>query len=123
MTGRGVDDNSVVTFRYGDGAIGVAETGFVSPGYSPFTIELQWNGACLFYGYSGDGFQLWEDGQAHPLDATGQDGPTPFAQWVDHTATGTLDEANLSAARNLTDLVTRANESAAAGCSVTRPAE
>ena len=124
MTGRGVDDNSVVTFRYADGAIGVAETGFVAPGYSPFTIELVWNGASLFYGYTGDAFQLWEDGgRMRELEAGEPDGPTPFEQWVEHTATGTLDEANLSAARNLTDLVTRANESAATGRSVTRPAK
>jgi 1,5-anhydro-D-fructose reductase (1,5-anhydro-D-mannitol-forming) len=124
MTGRGVDDNSVVTFRYADGAIGVAETGFVSPGYSPFTIELQWNGASLFYGHSGDKFQLWEDGRpVRELEAADQDGPTPLEQWVDQIATGGLDEANLRAGRNLTDLVTRANESAATGRAVTRPAE
>ena len=97
MTGRGVDDNSVVTFRYDDGAIGVAETGFVSPGHSPFTIELHWNRASLFYGYSGDGFQLWEDGErlGEP-EPTDQDGPTPFEQFVEHAASGSLDEANLT---------------------------
>jgi predicted dehydrogenase len=121
MTGRGVDDNSVVTFRYDDGAIGVAETGFVTPGYSPFTIELHWNGASLFYGYSGDGFQLWEDGRLSDRALTDRDGPTPFDQFVGHAAAGTLDEANLSAARNLTELVTLANQSAATGCAVARP--
>lgn len=123
MTGRGVDDNSVVTFGYGNGAIGVAETGFVTPGYSPFTIELHWNGASLFYGYSGDSFQLWEDGQPADLEAAEQDGPTPFELWVGHTAAGTVDEANLSAARNLTELVTTANASAATGTAVSRPHE
>ncbi|MEY9862344.1 1,5-anhydro-D-fructose reductase (1,5-anhydro-D-mannitol-forming) [Catenulispora sp. GAS73] len=123
MTGRGVDDNSVVTFGYGNGAIGVAETGFVTPGYSPFTIELHWNGASLFYGYSGDSFQLWEDGRPADLEAAEQDGPTPFELWVGHTAAGTLDEANLSAARNLTELVTMANASAATGTAVSRPHE
>ena len=121
MTGRGVDDNSVVTFRYDDGAIAVAETGFVTPGYSPFTIELHWNGASLFYGYSGEGFQLYEDGRLSDEELVDQDGPTAFEQFVEHTATGTLDEANLSAARNLTELVSMANESAATGCSVSRP--
>jgi predicted dehydrogenase len=123
MTGRGVDDNSVVTFRYADGAIGVAETGFVSPGYSPFTIELQWNGASLFYGYSGDGFQLWEDGRMRELEVTDKDGPTPFEQWVGHAASGAVDEANLSAGRNLTELVVRANESAETGQAVVGRAE
>jgi 1,5-anhydro-D-fructose reductase (1,5-anhydro-D-mannitol-forming) len=120
MTGRGVDDNSVVTFRYGDGAIAVAETGFVTPGYSPFTIELHWNGASLFYGYSGDGFQLYEDGRLSDEELVDQDGPTAFEQFVEHTAAGTLDEANLSSARNLTELVGMANESAATGSSVSR---
>lgn len=121
MTGRGVDDNSVVTFRYADGAVAVAETGFVTPGYSPFTIELHWNGAILFYGYSGDGFQLYEDGRLSDRELVDQDGPTAFEQFVGHAATGTLDEANLRAARNLTELVTMANQSAATGCSVSRP--
>jgi 1,5-anhydro-D-fructose reductase (1,5-anhydro-D-mannitol-forming) len=121
MTGRGVDDNSVVTFRYDNGAIAVAETGFVSPGYSPFTIELHWNGASLFYGYSGEGFQLYEDGRLSDEELVDQDGPTAFEQFVEQTATGTLDEANLIAARNLTELVSMANESAATGCSVSRP--
>jgi predicted dehydrogenase len=121
MSGRGVDDNSVVTFQYEDGAIGVAETGFVAAGYSPFTIELQWNGATLFYGYSGEEFLLWQEGRSRVLEPADQDGPTPFEQWVEHAATGTLDEANLIAARNLTELVAMANESAATGCSVSRP--
>lgn len=120
MTGRGVDDNSVVAFRYGDGAIGVAETGFVTPGYSPFTIELHWNGASLFYGYSEDGFQLWENGRLVDRELTDRDGPTPFARFVSNTATGSLDEANLTAARNLTELVSMANQSAATGRSVER---
>jgi predicted dehydrogenase len=121
MTGRGVDDNSVVTFRYDNGAVAVAETGFVTPGYSPFTIELHWNGASLFYGYSGDGFQLYEDGRLSEEELADQDGPTTFEQFVEHAATGTLDEANLSTARNLTELVSLANESAATGRSVSRP--
>jgi 1,5-anhydro-D-fructose reductase (1,5-anhydro-D-mannitol-forming) len=121
MSGRGVDDNSVVTFQYDDGAIGVAETGFVAAGHSPFTIELQWNGATLFYGYSGEEFLLWQEGRSRVLETADQDGPTPFEQWVEHAAAGTLDEANLTAARTLTELVTMANESAATGCSVSRP--
>ncbi|MEZ0106113.1 hypothetical protein ABH920_000094 [Catenulispora sp. EB89] len=83
-----------------DGAIGVAGTGFVTPGRSPFTIELHWNGA-----------------------AAEQDGPTPFEVWIGHTAAGTVDEANLSAARNLTELVTMANQSAATGTAVPRSHE
>ncbi|NUR26727.1 MAG: Gfo/Idh/MocA family oxidoreductase [Catenulispora sp.] len=118
MTGRGVDDNAVVTFRYADGAIGVAETGFVSPGHSPFTIELHWNRASLFYGYCDGGLQLWEDGRPREVELPDEDGPTPFEQWVRSSATGTLDEDNLSAARSLTDLVSLANESAATGRAV-----
>src|SRR5699024_2706858 len=40
MTGRGVEDNAVVTVTGADGAIGVIETGFVTPA-SPFSIEVQ----------------------------------------------------------------------------------
>jgi 1,5-anhydro-D-fructose reductase (1,5-anhydro-D-mannitol-forming) len=39
VTGRGADDNAVVTWRYPNGAVGVVETGFVSR-FAPFSIEL-----------------------------------------------------------------------------------
>lgn len=35
VTGRAVEDNAVVLFRYASGAIGIAETGFVSPASPP----------------------------------------------------------------------------------------
>jgi 1,5-anhydro-D-fructose reductase (1,5-anhydro-D-mannitol-forming) len=121
MTGRGVDDNSVVTFRYENGAVGVAESGFVTPGHSPFTIELHWNQASLYYGHLGDVFELWEDGQRRLLEPSEAAAPTPLEQWVEHIRRGTTDRDNIIAARNLTDLVVLANESAATGRQVTGP--
>lgn len=115
MTRRGVDDNSVVTFGYDDGAIGVAEAGFVTPGHSPFTIELHWNRASLFYGHSDDALILWEDGRPRRVEIDEDGYPTPFEQWVGHIVDGTTDLENITAARNLTDLVVMANESAATG--------
>src|SRR5699024_4542247 len=48
MTGRGVEDNATVTVTTPDGAIGVIETGFVSP-FSPFSIEIHGTeGSVLF---------------------------------------------------------------------------
>lgn len=121
MTGRGVDDNSVVTFGYENGAVGVAESGFVTPGYSPFTIELHWNLASLFYGHAGENLMLWEDGRPREVELADADGPAPLEQWVDHIKNGTTDRDNINAARSLTDLIALANESAATARHVAGP--
>ncbi len=39
VTGRGVEDNAVSVMQFENGAIGVSETGFVSPS-DPFTLEI-----------------------------------------------------------------------------------
>ena len=48
VTGRGADDNAVVTWRYPSGGVAVVETGFVSR-FAPFSIELHGTeGSVLF---------------------------------------------------------------------------
>lgn len=121
MSGRGVDDNSVVTFRYGNGALGVAESGFVTPGHSPFTIELHWNRASLFYGHAGENLMLWQDGYPREIEIADEDGPTPLEQWTGHIRNGTSDRGSIDAARRLTDLIVLANESAASARHVAGP--
>ena len=109
MTGRGVEDNATVTVTTPDGAIGVIETGFVSP-VSPFSIEIHGTeGSVLFSEGSalrlgtGDG---WEE---IPVPA---DAPAPFAQWVEAIQSGGRTEENLQRARALTELVVAANSAA-----------
>jgi 1,5-anhydro-D-fructose reductase (1,5-anhydro-D-mannitol-forming) len=48
VTGRGTDDNAVVTWQYPSGGVAVVETGFVSR-FAPFSIELHGTeGSVLF---------------------------------------------------------------------------
>jgi 1,5-anhydro-D-fructose reductase (1,5-anhydro-D-mannitol-forming) len=110
-TGRQVDDNAVVAFGYGDGSIGVAESGFVTS-QSPFTIELHWPQASVFYGFAGeDQLDLRSDGHSEQVGIPAG-GPTPFEQWLTHIANGTKATDNVESARRLTDLVERANDAA-----------
>ncbi|GAA1726097.1 Gfo/Idh/MocA family oxidoreductase [Brachybacterium phenoliresistens] len=114
MTGRGVEDNAVVTVTSADGAIGVVETGFVTPA-SPFTIEVLGTEGSLIYGFeedeqgavmrvnAGDGFQRVDV----PADA-----PAPFDLWVEAIRTGEPTTENLRRARALTALVVAANDRA-----------
>ena len=49
VTGQPVEDNAVALLHYPNGAIGVAEAGFVNP-HSPFTIEVHGTQGSLLYG-------------------------------------------------------------------------
>ena len=112
MTGRGVEDNAVVTITTPDGAIGVIETGFVTP-VSPFSIEVQ----------GMDGTFLFDDAEKRVRLGTADgweelplpdDAPAPFSQWVEAIRTGTPTIENLARARALTALTVAANDAAAA---------
>ena len=112
MTGRGVEDNASVTITTPDGAIGVIETGFVTP-MSPFSIEVQGTEGTLLFDDAEQRMRLgtadgWED---LPIPA---DAPAPFDQWVEAIRTGVRTEENLSRARALTALTVAANAAATA---------
>ena len=112
MTGRGVEDNASVTITTPDGAIGVIETGFVTPA-SPFSIEVQGTEGALLFDDAEQRMRLgtadgWED---LPIPA---DAPAPFDQWVEAIRTGVRTEENLSRARALTALTVAANAAATA---------
>ena len=112
MTGRGVEDNASVTITTPDGAIGVIETGFVTP-MSPFSIEVQGTEGALLFDDAEQRMRLgtadgWED---LPIPA---DAPAPFDQWVEAIRTGVRTEENLSRARALTALTVAANATATA---------
>lgn len=115
QTGRGVEDNSSVTVATPDGAIGVIETGFVTPA-SPFTIEIHGTEGSVLYGFETDA-----EGSAVLRLGTGEgwtqvdvpaDDPLPFAQWAESIRAGETLEENLSRARSLTALVAAANDDA-----------
>ncbi|MFC7878635.1 Gfo/Idh/MocA family protein [Isoptericola sp. NPDC057391] len=115
QTGRGVEDNASVTVATPDGAVGVIETGFVTPA-SPFTIEVHGTEGSVLYGFETD-----EEGTAVMRVVTREgssrvalpaDQPTLFAQWVDSIHAGAALEDTLPRARSLTALVEAANAAA-----------
>nr|WP_245349467.1 Gfo/Idh/MocA family oxidoreductase [Brachybacterium fresconis] len=113
MTGRGVEDNAVVTVTSPDGAIGVVETGFVTPA-SPFSIEVQGTSGTLTYGLGADGGMLLDTGDGAVALDIPADAPNPFALWVQAIRSGEETTENLERARALTALVVAANTAAAA---------
>lgn len=117
VTGRGVEDNAVVTMTYPNGAIGVAETSFVtSPG--AFAFELRGTEGALLFGYGGErmlvkGAQFETDDWSEVMIPS--IGTDPFDRWVEHVHTGTRDTENERAAVELTRIVVAANEAARTG--------
>lgn len=115
QTGRGVEDNASVTVATPDGAIGVVETGFVTPA-SPFTIEVHGTEGSVLYGFEPD-----DEGKAVMRLTTAEgssrvdlpaDQPILFAQWADSIRAGAALEDTLPRARSLTALVDAANAAA-----------
>src|SRR5690625_7601036 len=100
MTGRGVEDNAVVTVTSTDGAIGVIETGFVTP-TSPLSIEIQGTTGSLQYGLCAGGGMSVDVGN-RPLAAEAPaHAANPFPQWVAPIRSGAATTATLERARAL----------------------
>ena len=117
FTGRQVEDQAVVTLGYDGGAIGVAETGFLSR--DPFSIEIHGTQASLAYESTENvvrvrdaGSDAWQSLGVPPDDVD------PFAQWVTHIRDGTRADDNLARAVELSRLVSAANASAATSTAV-----
>lgn len=112
MTGRGVEDNAVVTVTGADGAIGVIETGFVTP-TSPFSIEVQGTEGSFQHGLGADGGTSVDTGEGPVALDVPADAENPFAQWVEAIRSGEDTTENLERAQALTALVASANSAAA----------
>lgn len=141
VTGRAVDDNAVVTMRYANGAIGVAETAYVAQ-YAPFSIEVHGTRGSILYSETGIGERIARrragitagagdggpDGKLH-IRCDGIVGaergwlvqelpaapPPAFDQWVAHIQQGTRDTENIAIGLDLTAIVEAATRSAAEG--------
>jgi 1,5-anhydro-D-fructose reductase (1,5-anhydro-D-mannitol-forming) len=111
MTGRGVEDNAVVTVTSPDGAIGVIETGFVTPN-SPFSIEVQGTTGSLQFGLGADGAFTVNSGDGPQTLEVPADAENPFAQWVESIRSGEETTENLERAQALTSVVVAANAAA-----------
>jgi predicted dehydrogenase len=120
ITNRGVEDNAVVTVSYDSGAIGVAETSFVTiPG--AFAFELRGTEGSILFGFGGERMlakgdhfdpESWTELQLAPA------GKDPFERWVDSVRSGIPDTENQDAAVELTRLVVAANDAARTGATV-----
>lgn len=113
-TGRAVEDHAVATLRYANGALGVAETGFVSAG--PFTaLEVNGTEGNLLLSPHDGVLRLRRRGEAWRELPVPPDGPTPFAAWAAMLPARGHDPANLAAALDLSSLAEAAYRSAAEG--------
>ena len=113
VTARDVEDNAVVTVTYDDGAIGVIESGVVSP--DPFLIEIGGTTGWLSYSELDDHLVLSRKGGDTESIPVPDDLPSAFEQWVDNIRTGTRADDNLARAVELTRLVVAANHAAETG--------
>ncbi|MDO5661301.1 MAG: Gfo/Idh/MocA family oxidoreductase [Brachybacterium sp.] len=111
LTGRGVEDNAVVTVTSPDGAIGSIETGFVTPA-SPFSIEIHGTAGSLQYGLGPDAAMLLDSGSGWAAVDAPADDPILVDTWIDHIRAGTPDVDTPARAIALTALVEQANRAA-----------
>lgn len=119
VTGRAVEDNAVVTARYPNGALGVAEASFVTtPG--AFAFEVRGTAATLLYGFGfdrllGKGAGFGDGWTPVPPEQTAR---TPFDLWLAAIRGEADPHDNQQAAIELTRLVVVANTAAATGSAV-----
>jgi predicted dehydrogenase len=118
VTGREVEDNAVAVLRYPNGAIGLAEAGFVNR-HSPFSIEVHGMEGSLLYG-TPDARLMIRSAKAGRSDAWSElplpdPLPGPFDQWVSHIERGTTATENIALALDLTTLMDAANRAARTG--------
>lgn len=143
VTGRAVDDNAVLTLRYPNGAIGVAETAYVAQ-YAPFSIEVHGTRGSVLYPETDIGEMIARFRSGAPSGAasagSGPDGrlhirsdnvpgaerqwlvrdvpvapPLAFDQWVSHIQRGTRATENIAIGLDLSAIVEAATRSAASG--------
>lgn len=117
VTGRDTDDNAVAVFGYRNGAIGIAETGFVS-GARNSGFEVNGTEASAVYEFGADHLMLKGPGGAIERIELLEEGPNAFALWVDAVQTGRSTEDNVVLALELSALSEAASRSAASGCTV-----
>lgn len=115
VTGRGVDDNAAAIFRYRNGAIGIAETSFVSGAPGSAMVVTGTKGSVRYM--DGAGHIELRDPEPARIPIAGP-APAPFPRWVEAVRTGTPMDDNLRLALELSALTEAAARSAAAGRAV-----
>jgi predicted dehydrogenase len=113
VTGKEVEDNAITVFKYANGALGIAEAGFVNS-HSPFSIEIHGTDGTLLYGTPEGKLLLRSsklEGQGWAEQALPANREGAFAQWVNHIKNGTTADENIALAVDLTKLMEASNES------------
>ncbi|WP_193107485.1 Gfo/Idh/MocA family protein [Brachybacterium sp. FME24] len=113
VTGRAVEDSAVVTVTTAGGAIGVIETGFVTPS-GPLSFEVHGTEGSVLYGTDPGGAPRL---RLRTADGWSEieipdNGPAPLQQWAEAIRRRERTTDNLARARALTSLVVAANDSA-----------
>ncbi|NEZ43594.1 Gfo/Idh/MocA family protein [Paenibacillus alvei] len=119
VTGKEVEDNAVALLQYDGGAIGIAETGFVT-GQSPFMVEIHGANGSIVYGMPDDQIRIRLNEGDGEWNIIPFDEPIPnmFEQWVDYVLRRETNPDNVNMALDLTKLIEAANQSAALGKSI-----
>jgi predicted dehydrogenase len=115
-TGKAVEDNAVTVMKYKNGALAVAETGFVSA-QSPFALEMYGTEGTLLV--SGDDTRLYRArDRAWSVPELPAPQPLPLDQFVDGVLYGSEIPFGLDDAVTLTALMDAAYKSHEAGAFV-----
>ena len=109
VTQRELEDNAITLLHYSNGAIGLAETGFVTPGFS--ILEFHGSSGQLIWSSIDKELKHFDGSTWMTLDIP-QDEPSLFESWVEHIQKGTRDSANNQLALELTMLMEAANQAA-----------
>ena len=124
VTGRAVEDQAVVSLRYQNGAIAVAEVSFLDqPG--SYELEIHGEKGIVRIGMPDMVLRVRraKANRREPSDWEDMSVPeelkSPFDQWVGHIMNRTNDPENLAISFDLTRLAEASNESAESGRSVT----
>jgi 1,5-anhydro-D-fructose reductase (1,5-anhydro-D-mannitol-forming) len=118
VTNREVEDTAVAVLSYPNGAIGLAEAGFVNKA-NPFEIEIHGTEGSLFFGTPEAKLLVRGAGDDEFTEVPiGDRLPMAFDQWVKAVEGGTKTEENVAHGLSLTKLMDASNRSAASGQAV-----
>lgn len=106
VTGKAVEDNAVCTIEFANGAIGVSETGFVSPNF-PYVIEISGDEGCAII--TGDEFKYnskWlTGGEFITVEKLPDEMPRPIHLWIDAVVADTEAPFDTKSAIGLSNLM------------------
>lgn len=113
ISGKNVEDNAIAVLQYGNGALGVVETGFMTK-FSPFSIELHGTLGSVIYGLPEEKVLLRTSNDSNEWKeyTSPEQRPSSFDQWVTHIQEGTTGDENIALALELTKLIEASNLSA-----------